>query len=337
MLRLSRRMTVLFLLLAFATATTRAELIEEVVAWVNGEIITFSELEEEEENQTAEAYRRLQGEELKQWLLDARSRILLDMIDRKILVHHAQSLGFDLDEMGEAMLDNFKEQQGVTTDAEFAERLESEGLTIEAVKQRLIEMYAPQEVISFEVTNRLSVSDRDVESYYNDHSTQFAQAGDVTVREIVLLAPSDTKKAERRAELDAVLARLEAGEDFAAVAVELSEAGTSEQGGLLGPLKKQDLSAQLAAAAFTVPVGEISEVMETSYGFHLVKVESRTDASVLSLEEVREPLREKLMDAEFGKRISEFMTRLRSNSEWCVKPKYEHLLSIPARTECETI
>ncbi len=326
-------------LLLFLTApgVARAELVEDIVAWVNGEIITLSDYKEEEKNQVAEAYRRLSGEELDRWTREVKTGILLDMIDRKILVHHAKSLGYDLNKLGASMLESFKAQQNVKSEEEFKEMIAQEGLTVEAVTERLIEMYAPQEVINFEVKNRVAISDREVEKYYESHPESFQKVGEVTIREIVLLAGTADEKRERRAEAEAILGRLAEGADFAEVATESSEAGTKSAGGLLGTLGRKDLSSELAEAAFRVPVGGISEVMETPYGLHILKVEARTDDQMQTLDEVRERLRLFLEDRALREKLAEFMVRMRDNSEWCVKPKYQDLLSIPAPKDCSTL
>lgn len=330
--------TGLVALVALAAPTlVRAELIEDIVAWVNGEIISLSEFQEEERQQTAEAYRRLSGQDLDRWVTDSKPGILLDMIDRKILVHHAKALGYDLDKLGDSILKSFREQQHVASDAEFQKMIEQEGLTVEGIKQRLVEMYAPQEMIDFEVKNRVAVSDGEVERYYADHPEQFQTNGEVTIREIVLLADTDAEKDERRAEALALRERLVAGEDFATLAAEKSDAGTQAAGGLLGPIKRPDLSTQLAEVAFRIPEGEVSEVLETPYGFHMLRVESRTEDRTQSLDEVRDRLRDFLEEKAFRERLREFMTRMRDDSQWCVKPKYQYLLPIPAPTECETL
>jgi parvulin-like peptidyl-prolyl isomerase len=324
-------------LLLSAAPPARAELLEDIVAWVNGEIITLSEYEEEEETQTAEAYRRLAGAELDRWVAEGKKGILLDMIDRKILVHHAKALGFDLDKLGDAIFDSFKDQQGVQSDEEFAKMIESEGMTVAAVKRKLIEMYAPQEVIDVEVRKRLAVSDREVQAFYDANQQQFFREASVTFREIVLLADNKERKAERRAEMEAIRERALAGEDFGALASEVSDAGTGSSGGRLGPLPPQDLSPQLAEVAFQIPVGAISEILDTPYGFHLLQIESRTAAEVQPLDAVREKVREFLEERAYRERLQEFMTRVRGESEWCVKQKYQDLLPIPAPTECETL
>ncbi len=325
----------LLLLPALVLAPVRAEVIEDIVAWVDGEIITLSEFQDEEGNQVAEAYRRLSGAELDRWLEESRPAILLDMIDRKILVHHAKALGYDIDKLGESVFKSFKQQQGIDSDEEFKQMLETEGLTTETVKRRLVEMYAPQEVVEFEVRKRVTIPESEVEAYYASNPDLFRKAGEVTFREIVLRADSPAARSERRAEAEAIRRRAAEGEDFAELARAVSEAGTRAEGGLLGPLGAKDLSPELAEPAFGLPVGEVSEVLEVPHGFHIIKVESRVDDRVVSLDEVRGRLREHLEKREYQKRLAEFMATMRDRSDWCVKPAYGHLLSIPMPEECE--
>jgi parvulin-like peptidyl-prolyl isomerase len=102
-------------------------------------------------------------------------------------------------------------------------------------------------------------------------------------------------------------------------------------------LKRNDLSETLAEPAFALPVGEVSEVMETPYGFHIIKVESRIDPHLQPLEEAESKIRAYLRERKFRDDLAAFLERARSESEWCVKPKYEDLLSIPAPPPCERL
>ena len=98
-----------------------------------------------------------------------------------------------------------------------------------------------------------------------------------------------------------------------------------------------NIGKKLAAVAFNLPVGAISDTIEAPYGFHLLKVEARTDDQKRSLEEVHEPLRALLEARALDEKMEQFLTRMRDNSEWCVKPKYQHLVPIPSPTQCETL
>jgi parvulin-like peptidyl-prolyl isomerase len=299
-----------------------AEVIEEIVAWVNGEIITRSELEQEEQSMMSEVYRRYTGEELDEQVRILREELLMQMIDRKVLVDKAATM-YDLEKMGDAFYESFKEQQGISDDEELAAALAREGMTMESLRQRLIEMFAPDEVLRYEVGSRVAVSDPELQAYYDEHQEEFRIPAEATIREIVLLAEDEATREQRRAEAEQVRVRVTTGgESFADVARELSEAGTNAEGGLLGPLKRGELSDELEQVAFSLPPGDVSEIIEMPYGFHLCKVESRSESRVPPLEEIGEDLRRWLEDRKYFEQRMAFVTRVRSEAEWCVKPAY---------------
>jgi len=301
----------------------RAELFEEIVAWVNGEIITMSEMEREEQAMVAEAYRRYTGDELDESVQRLRAGLLVEMIDRKILLDRAKAMFTDLEGIKDAYFQGFKESQGVTSDAEFESMLQQEGLTIESFKLRLLEMYAPEEVLRYEVGNRISVSDAEVEAFYKENPQRFVLDDVVTVREIVLLADTDAKKDAKRAEAEQVVERARAGEDFAELAKEISEAGTKAEGGLLGELKRGDLSDQLETVAFGLETDQVSDPIETRYGFHILKVEESVVGERILLDDARERLREFLEDQKYEEDLEAFRKKMRAEAEWCVKAKYK--------------
>jgi peptidyl-prolyl cis-trans isomerase SurA len=316
-------------------APARAEVVEEIVAWVNGDIITMSDLKNEEQLMIAEAYRRYTGDELDNYVEGVRSGLLLTLIDNKILVHRAKTL-FDIDGMTASLYDNFKAQQNITDDNELRRMLEAEGLTVPGLKQRLLEMYAPDEVIRFEVGGRIAVGEREIREYYDAHPKEFTVPGSVNVQEIVLLAGDETAKNNRRPEAREIYERAKQTDDFGALAKEVSEAGTAENGGALGPLVKGDLNERLEKVAFSVPVGEISDLLEMPWGFHIVKVVSREEAQLKSYEEVHDMLRNALEDQRYYEQRSAYMDKTRDNAEWCVKPAYRDRLSIES-PECPSL
>ena len=301
----------------------RAELLEEIVAWVNGEIITMSELDREEQAMVAEAYRRFTGDELDENVKRMREGLLVEMIDRKILLDRAKAMFTDLEGIKDSYFEGFKESQGINDDAEFERMLEAEGLTIESFKLRLLEMYAPEEVLRYEVGNRISVSEDDVDAFYRENPEKFALEDVVTVREIVLLAETDADKDARRSEANQIVERARAGEDFTELAKEFSEAGTKAEGGLLGELKRGDLSDQLEVVAFALEEGQVSDPIETRYGFHILLVEERTVDEQILLADTRDRLRTFLEDQKYEEDLTVFRKKMRAEAEWCVKAKYK--------------
>lgn len=327
--------TVIGLGLLLAPATSRAELVEDIMAWVNGDIITKSDYDAEQQLLIADAARRFTGQEREKQVEQIRKGLLLQMIDRKILVDHARRL-YDMEKMTDSFYKLFKEQQDIKSDEELERMLAEEGMSVSEVKRRLVEMYAPDEVVRFEVRSRLAVGQSELETYYQQHPEEFAIDAEVTFREIVLLADTPERRAERRAEAEAIRQRIESGEEFAEVARQLSEAASREEGGLVGPMKRAHLSAELEAVAFSIPIGTVSQVLESPHGWHIIKVESRGERTIKPLEETRDPLRRLLEERKYRTELQAFLEKARADAEWCVKPRYQDLLSIPAPASCQS-
>ena len=319
----------LLLLTAIIAPAASAEVLEEIVAWVDGDIITSSEFQEEEQMLISEVYRRYTGDDLDDRVEALRGAVLMDMIDRKILLHRAQRM-FDTARMEQMFYETFREQRDIEDDAEFERWLARQGMTIDDLKLRLVEMFAPEEVVRFEVSSRISVGEKEIDAYYAEHPDEFMLPDEVTLREIVLLAGDEQARDERRAEVAQMLQRLQAGEDFAEVAKEVSEAGTAESGGLLGPLGRGDLSSKLEEVAFGLPEGESSGVLELPYGFHIMKIESSRIGVRRTLEESRADLRMQLEDSKYTTELYKFMKKARAESEWCVKANYGNRLPASA-------
>ncbi len=305
----------------------RGEVVEEIVAKVNDDIITRSDLQEAEQDILAELYRQYTGKDLDEHVKTAKASLLLTLIDRKILLHRAQRL-FDMDKMGDNLLASFKEDRKIKTDEELRKMLDQEHMTLAELKKKLIEWTAPDQVLGYEVKDRVVVSDKEVDAYYAAHQDEAKVPAVATLREIVLLADPD-KKESRRAEAEKVRERAAApGADFEAIAREVSDAGTRSSGGLISEVKRGELATQLENLVFSVPPGEVSPVLEMPYGFHIIKVESRTDDRVRSLEEMRGDIKQKLYREKFEQTYNDFLKRARKEAEIWVSPKYQN--RIPA-------
>lgn len=314
---------------ALAPGLLRAEVIEEIVAKVDDDVITKSEMDQREQELTAELYKRYTGAKLDEEVANTKAYLLRRMIDEKILLHRAASR-FDLDKAGESFVEAFKQQQNMTDD-DLRKALEKEGITLGDLKKQLIGMWIPSEVIRFEVQDRVSVGDKEVAAYYDAHRDEFTVPAEATVREIVLLAEGDAA-ARRRDEAERVRARAAAaGADFAAIASELSEAGTKSNGGLLGTVKKGDLAEPIDKLAFSLAPGEVGSVVTMPYGYNILKVDSRTETRVKSLDEVRDEVRRKLESEKYDTLLKEFLRKAWNESTIEVMPKYQNKLAAADR------
>lgn len=315
-------------LLFLPLAGARGEVVEEIVAKINDDIITRSEYETAEQETVAEAFRRLSGDELDREVERMRKDLLREMINRKVLLHRAMRM-YDVDKLGSALIDSFLEKEGISSRDELARLLATENLTEEDLRRRLIEMYAPQEVEIYEVRSRVSVSEAEVRQAYDADPERFRVAAEAEIREIVILA-AERGRAAALELAQTVRARATApGADFGALASEVSEAGTKGQGGLLGKVRRGDLAAAIEAPAFTLPVGEVSPLIEADYGYHLLRVESRTDDAKQPFDEVKESIRDEIWSRRYRELYVAFMKRAWEEAEIWVSPKFAARLSKP--------
>jgi parvulin-like peptidyl-prolyl isomerase len=240
-----------------------------------------------------------------------------------------------MDKMSDVFLKSFKEQQQIKNDQELEHLLSQENMTLGDLKKRLVESFAPDQVVRYEVNDRVSVGEKEIESYYAEHGEEFDVSPDVTIREIVLLASPENLEKKREEAARIRERAVQPGADFAALATEVSEAGTRTGGGLLGPLKKGDLSEQLETVAFTLPIGEVSPVLEASYGFHIVMVQARTEPRRKTLAEVHDELRRSLENKQFQVSLAAFLKKARAEATVEVTPAYRSRLG-PEAVEPET-
>ena len=321
-----RKISVLIVGLALFVSAARAEVVEEIVAKVNDDIITKSDLETEEQGILQELYRRYSGPELDSQVQAAKDGLLRNLIDRKVLLQRAGRL-FDMNKMQDYFLQSFKEQQKIATDKDLERMLAQEGTTLTAWKKKLVEYFAPQQVLRAEVADRIAISEAEMRTYYDTHIPEFTVFGEATVREIVIKADAENREA-KRAEAGAIRAKAAApGADFAAIAQESSESGTKSSGGLLGNVRQGDLADDLDRLAFGLPVGDVSAVIEVPYGFHILKVDARVADVVKPFEEVRSSIESKLRDREMGKQTATYLKKAWSETSVWIAPRYQTRLS----------
>jgi peptidyl-prolyl cis-trans isomerase SurA len=324
--RVASRLLGIMVVLVLSGRAARAELIDEIVAKVNDDIVTKSDMDTEEQGMLQELYRRHSGVELDAQVAEAKKDLLRHLIDQRVLVQRAAHL-FDMTKMQEYYLESFRDQQNIKSDKELEKLLAQDGMTLADLKAKLVETYSPQQVIRAEVTERIAVSEKDQRDYYDAHIADFTVPAQATVREIVVKAGEADRDA-KRARAEAVRARVEApGADFGAVAQEVSDAGTKKAGGLLGIVKKGDLAASLDAAAFSLPVGGTSPVIETEGGFHILKVDARTDEAVKPFPDVRNDVETKIRTERYPAEYKSYIKKAWAEATIWVAPKYQDRLS----------
>ncbi|MBI3785045.1 MAG: SurA N-terminal domain-containing protein [Deltaproteobacteria bacterium] len=148
------------------------------------------------------------------------------------------------------------------------------------------------------LADKINITDADVKSYYDAHADQYGKPERVHARHILIKVDEDASddiKAAAKKKADDILARLKAGEDFGKLAKENSQdPGSAEHGGDLGFFQRGQMVPTFDAVAFAMPVGTVSEPVESPFGYHIIKSEAKEEAKTQPLEEVRAEIVTKL-------------------------------------------
>jgi peptidyl-prolyl cis-trans isomerase SurA len=299
-----RRTPVLLLLLVAASATA-GELIESLVARVNDQPITSSEFE-------VRCVAELRGATPD---LNARRRILDEMIQEKLLEERARQLGVQAsDEEVEEAVERVKRQYNLATDAEFDAALAQTKLTRDELKNQLRQSITMQKVVGREVTGKISMSDDVLRLEYERRKDELYKLPEqAKVSEIVIRFSADDAEARQAAaaKIEEARAKVTAGTPFADVAKEYSQGNARDRGGDLGIVSKGELLPALDAAVFADPPQEYPAPILLPSSVHLFRVTDRKAAGYRPFAEVRGDLQKRMGENIYDKRFAEYVEKLR--------------------------
>jgi peptidyl-prolyl cis-trans isomerase C len=185
------------------------------------------------------------------------------------------------------------------------------------VKEQLEYMVNDQlsrEYLSKGVAKDLAVSDDDISQYYNANKDKFSTPAEVRARHIRIRVSQDSSADERKKAKDKaqeILARIKNGGDFAKIAEEVSEdPGSKTKGGDLGYFARGKMVQPFEDAAFSLQPGQVSEVVETQFGYHIIKVENYRESKIRNLDEVKDRIREQLKTELSQSKAKEFLDKV---------------------------
>lgn len=296
-------------------AEKKAELAPDApIATVNGNPITKGEFDRSLQaflanlqrfQRTAPGKAPEVTEKMKQDVLD-------QLVDRELL--YEESTKFPVEDADKQVAEEFEKIQSRFPDAAaFQKAYESEGLTEAGLKDLLGRQVSVRNYVEKQIVPQVSVPEEDVAKFYEENQEKFKVPEQVRCSHILIrvlpTATAEEKEAARKKAQD-IQVRCAAGEDFAALAKEFSEdPGSGPSGGDLGFFARDRMVKPFAEAAFALKVGEVSEVVESPYGFHIIKMTERKDASQRSLDDVKDQiesyLKAQVLDAKVRAQIAE--------------------------------
>lgn len=263
------------------------------VATVNGKIITGAELEEESQNMQMQAARRVPPEQLAQLLPSIRKQAIGGLINKQLLLQAvaANKITVSEDELKKSLDDVMK---GAPPGQTLEGALKDAGITLQTFTDQMRKQLCVQKLIDGQTKSVTLTTKDDLKKYYTEHAEQFKTPESASARHILVkVEPTDDAKtkSQKKKNADLTRARLVKGEDFAKVTAEVSEdPGSKDKGGLYEDFPRGQMVPEFDAAVFTQKIGEIGPIVETQFGYHIIKVEKRTEAGVTPLDEIKDRL-----------------------------------------------
>ena len=306
-----------------ASSPLRAEILEQVLVKVNGDIVTkgdFERLQVEFLRQRPDLQNVTpDSPELQKAVAESTPQLILSAVDELLLVQRGRELGYTMsDEQFKGVLDNIKKDNNIEDEAKFQEALKQEGMTLADLRRQLEKNMLETRVQQNEVLAKISVTEDEAHAYYDAHKQEFTTPSSIMLREILITVPTSDRGVNvaqddaAKAKAEDIRHRLLGGEPFARLAGEVSDASSKANGGLIGPINSDELAPALQKVLENIKVGEVSEVIRVQRGYQLLSLESRTETKVKTFEEARADISDKIAEQKRRGETQKYLEKLRS-------------------------
>jgi peptidyl-prolyl cis-trans isomerase C len=200
----------------------------------------------------------------------------------------------------------------------FQDEMRQMNFTEETLRTRIKKDLAVRQLVEKDILVHVKVTDEDAKSFYDSHPDLFKEPEKVRASHILITAEADTDpviKEERRKKLEGVKKRLDQGEDFAALAKEFSQCPSAEKGGDLGYFERGKMVKPFEDAAFSMNPGDVSDIVVTPFGFHLIKVTDKKPERNVSYEDAKDMIKQRLSNMKFEEQKNIYVAELKKNSK----------------------
>ena len=334
--------------LLVSPAVHAQEIIEQVLVKVNGDIVTKTDFESRQVaalRQRPELANASEGSaELRKAIVEVTPTLILDAVDELLLVQRGREMGLALgDQQFNQIIENIKKQNNLEDEERFQAALKQEGLTMAELRRNLERQMFVSQVQQRDVIEKISVTEEEARAFYDARKGEFTSPIEITLREILIEVPTTERGFNAadddaaKAEAEALRKRAAAGEPFPRLVAEASDAPSKANGGLVGPLSRDDLSPALQKQLDAMNVGDVTEPIRTQRGYQLLRLESRSEAKTQTFEEARGAISQRIGDEKVRQERLQYLERLRSQATitWRndeLKQAYEQALAERRKT-----
>jgi peptidyl-prolyl cis-trans isomerase C len=289
---------------------------ETLAAVVNGSVITQAELDSQINMIIDRLHKSGQFPSISE-LGQIKMQVLDNLIARELLYQESQKKGFKADQkVVDAQLGRLKAQ--FPNEAEFQNALSRMDLTEAGLRSKIERDLAIRRLVDDQISRKVSVSDKEIREYYESNPEAFQTPERVRASHILIKVDADSdesQKTEAQDKISQIQKKLKTGEDFSALAKEYSEGPSGPKGGDLGYFTRGQMVKPFEDAAFSMKSGEVSEMVETRFGYHLIKVTDKTSESIVAYEDVKEKLGEFLKQRKVQQEIEPYVNTLEKQAQ----------------------
>jgi len=303
------------ILCLFIANSLRAKVVDKTVATVDNEVILMSEYENRAKPVIEEYGGLLKGPDSEIKMKEIKEKILDQMIDEKVLIHEAKRKKIDVTR--KEIQDGIEEiKKRFATEEEYNQELAKQGLSEEKFKEQVKEQLMVIKLIDQEVKAKVvSPTDSDIGDFYKQHESEMVEPEQVRVRHILIKVDEKTDKTAALKRIREILNEAKKGKtSFAELAKKYSEDPSAVRGGDIGFFVKGQMVRKFEDAAFALNVGQISDVVETEYGYHIIQCIEKKAAEKKSLEEIRDYLRNFIFQKRMEEYYENWLRRLRDKA-----------------------
>jgi peptidyl-prolyl cis-trans isomerase SurA len=306
--------SLLVLVPGLQSQTKPAKIVDRIVAQVNDDIITQSEINRELAQARQELAAKFTGEQLEAELKKEEKNILEDLIRQRLFLQKANEMGMGsgMDVQVSAQIEAMRKQYNIKDMEEFEKALESQGMTLASYREYVKKQMIIGNLINSFVDSRITLLSEEVERYYKDHVKDYSSAEEVTLSEILITIGGNDGQAESLA--NEYRKRLLKGESFAAMASQYSKGPTASKGGNIGTYQTAKLSPQIAEAIASLKEGEISQAVKIGDSYAIFRVDSRKEPQVRPFEEVRNEIKNILFMQRQRPELERFVAQLKEDA-----------------------
>jgi parvulin-like peptidyl-prolyl isomerase len=293
------------------------EVIDGVAAVVNGDVITFSQVQEVSGPRERTLREQFTGQELIDKIKEARLAALSDLIDRQLIVQEFKKKQYSMpDYVVDDQIQNIIKDDFAGDRQAFLRTLNAQGYTMNRFREMQKDKVIVGAMRQNNVKGNFTATPQEIQAYYDANKQEFVTPEQMKVRMIVLNAdPLDANSADSTRKMaDEIRDKVKGGADFATMAKTYSMDGTAQSGGDWGLIDRKTLNQQLTDVAFALSPGETSQAVQIGDSFYVIYCESKKESGVIPLPEVRDGIQRKLEQAQRQKATQRWIDSLREKA-----------------------